>query len=184
MHASKEMMNMRLFFGLTLPDDVRRAADDCARRARTAIAGRYAPAENYHITLAFLGEVEESRLDEACAVLAREIAAHPAPVLTLDGLSHFGRAQNGILIIRVHAAPSLDALHGRLIRALHASGLPADPGPFSPHITLARHAVVPDTLPDCPPLSFTAHTACVFISARDGENVLRYTPVFQTSFSN
>lgn len=175
---------MRLFFGLSLPQDIRSAADACARRASEAIPGRYAPAENYHITLTFLGEVEENRLSEACAVLARSIAAHPAPTLTLDGLSHFGRAQNGILIIRVKAEPALDALHAQLVCALTQSGLPADPGPFSPHITLARHAVVPDALPDCPALSFAARTACVFVSARDDAGVLRYTLVFEAPFAN
>lgn len=175
---------MRLFFGLTLPEEIRRATAACAGAAQAVIPGRYLPAANHHITLAFLGEVAPERLREAQAVLARCAAGVPAPRLTLGGLSHFGRPQNAILILRVHSEPALDALHERLVRALLASRLPADPGPFSPHITLARHAVMPECLPPAPaPLCFRADRAHVFLSARGEDGVLAYTPIAEAAFS-
>ena len=173
---------MRLFFGLSLPDDVRAATAACAREAQNMIPGRYALSENHHITLAFLGETPESRLQEARDVLARCAAAFPAPTLALDGFSYFGRAQNGILILRVKSDPALDALHRQLVDALHEAELPADPGPFSAHITLARHAQIAGGFPACPSASFRADQAHVFVSARDHENILRYTPVRTVSF--
>lgn len=173
---------MRLFFGLSLPDEIRDATSACARAAREIIPGRYALSENHHITLAFLGEVPPERLCDAQRVLAQCISLHPAPRLTLDGFSHFGRAENGILILRVKSEPALDSLHDALIRALIREGLPADPGPFSPHITLARHAQLGDSLPVCPPLSFTAAHAHLYLSARDAQNALRYTPLHSISF--
>ena len=48
---------MRLFFGLSLPGDVRAVTRACAESAALSIPGRYPPAENHHVTLAFLGEV-------------------------------------------------------------------------------------------------------------------------------
>ena len=174
---------MRLFFGLSLPDDIRAATSECAQRASRLIPGRYSPAENHHITLAFLGDVPQDRLGDAQRVLARCVCAHPAPMLTLCGYSHFGRAQNGILILRVKSDPPLDPLHAALVDALAREGLPADPGPFSPHITLARHAVISAFPSDCPSLSFTAQRAHVFLSARAEDNVLRYTPLYTVSFS-
>ena len=174
---------MRLFFGLSLPPQIRAATADCALQAQQTIPGRYALAENHHITLAFLGETPPERFEAACGVLARCAADFPAPRLTLDGFSHFGRAQNGILILRVKSEPALDALHARLISALHEEGLPADPGPFCAHITLARHAQIPDILPSCPALSFEAAQAHVFLSARDSKNILRYTPLHSVPFA-
>ena len=174
---------MRLFFGLSLPDDVRAVTRACAEAAATCVPGRYAPAENHHITLAFLGEVPPERLPDARDVLARCAAAFPAPVLTLNGFDCFGRRTNGILILRVKSEPPLGPLHDRLVRALAGAGLPADPGPFSPHITLARHASLPDALPVCPPASFRATQAHVFLSARDEAGVLRYTPLETVSFA-
>ena len=159
---------MRLFFGLTLPAPVRAVTAAYARDAQAVIPGRYADAANHHITLAFLGEVPPERLPEAEAVLAHVAAGFPAPLLTLGEPSHFGRAQNAIFILRVHSHPALEPLHAALADALLRADLPADPGPFSPHITLARHAVLPERLPSPPGApAFTAQAAHVFSSARD-----------------
>lgn len=173
---------MRLFFGLSLPDDVRAVTASCAAQAQMCISGRYTLPENHHMTLAFLGEVPAERLMDARDVLARCTEDFPAPKLMLSGFSHFGRKENGILILRVKSEPELDALHDRLVRALCENGLPADRGPFSPHITLARHADVTMGYPVCPHMAFEAGQAHVFLSARDEENILRYTPLYTVSF--
>ena len=172
---------MRLFFGLSLPPQIRAVTQQCALEAQRTIPGRYALWENHHITLAFLGDVPQEWLEDAQRVL-KGCVSFSAPRLTLDGFSHFGRAQNGILILKVKSEPALDGLHDVLVHALEAEGLPADRGPFSPHITLARHACVGQTLPDCPRVCFTAEEAHVFLSARDEENVLRYTPLYSVPF--
>ena len=174
---------MRLFFGLSLPGSIRAVTRACAESAALSIPGRYPPAENHHVTLAFLGEMPPERLPDARDVLARCAAAFPAPTLTLQGFGCFGRRENAILILRVRSEPPLWPLHDRLVRALAEAALPADPGPFSPHITLARHAALPDALPACPPVSFTATQAHVFLSARDTAGVLRYTPLETVPFA-
>ena len=96
---------MRLFFGLSLPGDVRAVTRACAESAALSIPGRYPPAENHHVTLAFLGEVPPERLPAARDVLARCAAAFPAPTLTLQGFDCFGRRTNGILIHLCQISP-------------------------------------------------------------------------------
>lgn len=174
---------MRLFFGLTLPPEVRKATAAYAHRAAQTLPGRYALPENHHITLAFLGEVEPARLDEAQAVLTVCAAAFPAPQVTIEGPSHFGRAENAIFTLCAGSEPPLAPLHDALVAALCARGLPFDPGPFSPHVTLARHARLTDAPPPpFAPVRFWAQRACLFLSARDGDNVLRYTPLAGAPF--
>lgn len=173
---------MRLFFGLSLPEEMRAVTRACAEAAEACAPGRYALPENHHVTLAFLGEVPPARLPDARDMLARCAAAFPAPTITLSGYGVFGRRTNGILVLRLESQPALAPLHDALLRALACAGLPADPGPFSPHITLARHASLPEAMPACPPASFRAAQAHVFLSARDGESVLRYTPLETVSF--
>ena len=175
---------MRLFFGLSLPDEIRAEAARCALDAQQTIPGRYSPMENYHITLAFIGDVPQERLPDAQAVLSKTIARFPAPLITLDRPGHFGRAQNGILILHAKAKPALEPLHDALVKNLNAAALPADSGPFSPHITLARHADVTAGFPPAPaPLSFTADTAHVFLSARNKQGILVYTPIVGAGFA-
>ena len=173
---------MRLFFGLSLPDDVRAVTRACAEAAAQRVPGRYALPENHHITLAFLGDVPPGRLCTARDVLAHCAAAFPAPSLQLNGYDCFGRRTNGILILRVRSCPPLSPLHEQLADALSGAGLPVDPGPFSPHITLARHAVMTDVMPACPSVSFSCRHAHVFLSARDEAGVLRYTPLETVRF--
>ena len=176
---------MRLFFGISLPPSIREAVVRRACACRAVIPGRYVPEDNYHITLAFLGDVPGERVSEAAGVLAQCLERHPAPLLTLGETDYFGRAQNGILIARVHSVPPLEPLHDALICGLRAAALPFDPGPFSPHITLARHACVPASpLPGGESLSFAAGHAHLYLSARNEWNILAYTPLKTFSFSS
>ena len=176
---------MRLFFGFALPDDVQQETARLAALAESLIPGRYSGAENHHITLAFLGEVDESRVEEARALLARLIASVPAPTLTLNRADFFKRPEHGILILRVLCTPGLSGLHDALCTALLKEGFPCDPKPIAAHITLCRHAkITPEALSALSPaaLSFTPRCAHVFLSARDEENRLRYTPIASVPF--
>lgn len=183
---------MRLFIGLSLPAGVRESALHAAQLLRDSIPGRYVPAENYHITLAFLGDVPQERLAQAQDVLARCAAGFPAPRIELGGADFFGREQNAILILRAAGSPPLTPLHQALTDALARADLPFSPGPFSPHITLARHAAVAQTAISSASAyvrslaqdrrAFTAQHAHLYLSARDSGNVLRYTPLFTAPF--
>ena len=167
---------MRLFYGLSLPDDIRAEAAFTARRAEARMPGRYGVPSNYHITLAFLQ-----------AILAGHIAQMPAPTITLGPVDFFGRAENAILILRALCNPPLDALHNALAADAQACGLPVDPGPFAPHITLARHAqTTAEALAavSVSPLSFAPKSAHLFLSARDDADALRYTPLFSADFAS
>lgn len=175
---------MRLFFGISLPESVRQSISARAAACQARIPGRYVREENYHITLAFLGSVSEERLDDVQSVLHRCISNLPAPQLALGKTDFFGRAQNAILIARVHSFPSLDPLHDLLIRSLEAQSLPFDPGPFSPHITLARHAQIEDVpLPAGDGQSFVPSCAHLYLSARNEQDILTYTPISSVSFA-
>lgn len=174
---------MRLFFGLSLPGAVHQAVCDRAAACRKVIDGRYVREENYHMTLAFLGDVPENRVQDAAEALRRCISQAPAPRLTLGETSYFGRADNAILIVRVTSDPSLDPLHDALVQTLDEATLPFDPGPFSPHITLARHARAEGiALPSGPSLSFIPSSAHLYLSARNAQDILTYTPITTVFF--
>lgn len=180
---------MRLFIGLSLPEYVRRAVKSLAAQAGECIPGRYVLAENYHITLAFLGEAPQEAIPRIGEVLARCAACASAPLLSPGPIDVFGRMENGILVLRMDSAPSLEPLHEALCAALRAQELPASDGPFSPHVTLARHAsACPDALRTLSEAAarvpaFRADRARLFLSARDESSILRYTPLLSVPFS-
>ncbi|WP_078901800.1 RNA 2',3'-cyclic phosphodiesterase [Actinacidiphila yeochonensis] len=133
---------MRLFVAvLPPPAAVRELAAAVAplRRLPGADRLRWTRPEDWHLTLAFLGEVPDSvrpGLDER---LARAARRHPPHTLRLAGGGRFGDH-----VLWTAAAGERAALEG-LARSLRAgarrAGAPADEGhPFRSHLTLARTA--------------------------------------------
>ena len=169
---------MRLFLGLPLSDSARREAYACAQTLSQTVPGQYAPAENYHLTLAFLGDTDEKALSTVKIAMERACETISPFAFSASGVSFFGKADRAILYCAVHDSPELENLSSLLRASLSDLGLPFDPKPFKPHITLARKGNT-EALPS---VSFrfteetTAHGITLFHSTRvDG--ALRYLPI-------
>ncbi|WP_420393928.1 RNA 2',3'-cyclic phosphodiesterase [Acuticoccus sp.] len=124
----------RLFTALTLPDDVRQWLTGLRGGLRNA---RFVDPENYHVTLRFIGDVDERTADEAADALSR-IRRAPLEV-RLSGLGSFGnKRQPHAVWVRVEPTPELVELQAEQERILQRMGLPADTRRFTPHVTVAR----------------------------------------------
>jgi 2'-5' RNA ligase len=125
---------IRLFVGLSLPEDVSR---------RLALLGggipgaRWMGEEQLHLTLRFIGEVDGARYDDIR--LALSAVQSPAFPLTLAGMGHFGDGRKlRALWADVASAPDLIGLQERVESVLVRAGVPAETRKFKPHVTLAR----------------------------------------------
>lgn len=123
---------MRAFFGLFIPDPLivplRQAQD-------TIVEGRAVPAENLHLTLAFLEDVDRRDLEEADAELAE--ADLPAPDMAVTGLVTFGTPPR-LVAAEISESDRLLALHRAVHRALRNAGIVLRRERFRPHVTLRR----------------------------------------------
>ncbi|MGE5546872.1 MAG: RNA 2',3'-cyclic phosphodiesterase [Solirubrobacterales bacterium] len=124
---------IRLFVGLGLPDVV---ADTLADLALGIPGARWIESRNLHVTLRFVGEVEEPLAQDLHDHLS-EVRA-PAFMVTVNGLGTFGSRQPHALWAGVEKTPELVHLQGKVDSAVTRAGLPAEPRKFSPHVTLAR----------------------------------------------
>ena len=125
---------MRLFVGLPFPHQVRRDLLLLQKNLqRKAVKGNFTAAYNFHLTLVFLGEVEESRLPDAFAAL--EAAPMPPVELTFDRLDHF---EGGIWYLSPQACPPLIQGQKQLEEALLQRGFSFEKRLFIPHLTLGR----------------------------------------------
>ena len=173
---------MRAFIALEMPEEFVDDAAALARRLARSVDGRFVPAKNYHLTLAFLGEVGESEarsamdaMDEACRT------AGPMPV-EVEGLGAFGKRAGGSgLWLDVARDPELMALAERVRAGLDARGVAYDgTRPFSPHVTLARRAKLPAglALSELPfPLPCEARSVTLFRSYLEKDGA-RYKPLY------
>lgn len=131
---------MRLFAGLSLPPDV---AGRLVSLGGGIPGGRWVEARNLHITLRFIGEVEDGLARE----LHDELAGlrFPAFALSLDGFGTFGRSTPNHLWAGVEKAPELLHLQTKVESVVTRLGLPPEGRKYLPHVTLARFKGAPVT---------------------------------------
>ncbi|MGH3777919.1 MAG: RNA 2',3'-cyclic phosphodiesterase [Pseudonocardiaceae bacterium] len=137
---------MRLFVALTPPGEVveeLRVSTVALRQLAPDL--RWTRPEQWHVTLAFLGEVGDDVVDELTRRLSRAAARHPPLSLVLGGGGRFGHQ---VLWTRVQGdRDGLRRLAGSVRAAARRSRLPIEQRPFRPHVTLARTAAATDLRP-------------------------------------
>ena len=124
----------RLFVAIDLPDGHK---TKLAELRDDALPGRWTPLQQYHLTLRFIGEVDEDR----AATVEQALADLRGEAFSLQGraLGVFpSRRRPRVLFAALDPAPALLALQTQVEHALRAIGFDAEQKSFHPHVTLAR----------------------------------------------
>ncbi len=124
---------IRAFVAIPLPETVVSALS--AAQAGLP-AGRPVAPENFHLTVAFLGEHPEPLIEDVHFAL--DAIRAPAFELTLDGLDLFGGKRPRVLHAEVRPEPKLTHLREKVLQAARGAGLRMDRARYNPHVTLAR----------------------------------------------
>ena len=123
----------RLFTGLEIP---RHVAQSLAMMRGGLPGARWIDPENYHLTLRFIGDIDDALAREVAGLLGR-VQRRPF-ALRLDGLSSFGgRKPRAVVAAATPIMPLLElqSEHERLLQRL---GLEPEGRKYTPHVTLAR----------------------------------------------
>ncbi len=124
----------RLFVAIDLPPDI--------KEKLLAIGGgvpgaRWMTADQLHLTLKFVGEVDGGVFDDVVNALG-EVASEPFD-LTLKGVGHFPpRRDPEVLWVGVAKNERLVQLRNRVESALSRIGLARETRKFAPHVAIAR----------------------------------------------
>jgi RNA 2',3'-cyclic 3'-phosphodiesterase len=124
----------RLFTGLEIPAE----ASQRLATLRGGLPGaRWVEPENYHITLRFIGDIDNGQARDVHSVL--EECRRPGPLtVTLDRLDSFGGGRPRAIFARVVPTRELDELQADQERLMRRVGLAPEKRKFTPHVTLAR----------------------------------------------
>ncbi|QBI21277.1 RNA 2',3'-cyclic phosphodiesterase [Egibacter rhizosphaerae] len=127
----------RLFVGVLVGEEAARDLDEALaplRREHSRLT--WIARERWHLTLAFLGEVDPDTAAAADLAVEEAAGVHPPMTVALDGsLGRFGR---GVLWAGIVASSELDALAADVRSRLTARGVGFDDKPFHAHLTVAR----------------------------------------------
>lgn len=145
---------MRLFIALEIPPVLRDDMAIMSRQLRERIQGRFIPPENYHITLAFIGETLEMSIPLAIDAIDEATKNLDGILLKPDQLGKFGRSEDATLWLGFTENPELSALAAHIRESLYDYGIVYDHKPFRAHATIARRAKLPKGA--LPPFSFPA----------------------------
>jgi 2'-5' RNA ligase len=123
----------RIFTGLELPLDV---AQSLAALRGGLPGARWIEPEDYHVTLRFIGDVDDTLAREVASLLGK--VSRPPLELRLDGLSSFGGRRPRAVIAALAQTPALMELQAEHERLMQRVGLEPEGRKFTPHVTLAR----------------------------------------------
>lgn len=137
---------MRLFVAIDLPDGQRAEAQRAAavlqralESARAAETVRWVTREQMHLTLRFIGEVDDTMAERIARAVAAPLASSPfALALGEPGTFPGGQHPRVVWLGLSEGAAAADGARAEIERRLAALGLEPDERPFRAHLTLGR----------------------------------------------
>jgi RNA 2',3'-cyclic 3'-phosphodiesterase len=128
---------MRLFVAVEIPGAVRKAVDAAAAGLQREVPdAKWTDPAAWHLTLAFLGWVDEERVPVVERACAATVAAVAPFELALSGTA--GTFGNRVLWAGLEPSAELAGLVDRARTELSAAGFEIDQRPLHAHLTLAR----------------------------------------------
>lgn len=177
-------IHRRVFAALPVPASTASRLAGLARRGQDGPHNHccdWVDTANYHVTLAFFGDLDSHRLSLLQAALDGCLPLPPPTIrpLTVGG---FPAEQSPILAAALHPSRQLLVLHDGVIAAATAAGIPCRERHYRPHITLGRRTRGAPPLPfdhfTVVGLDFVGHRFGLYRGVRErnerGENHYRY----------
>ena len=135
---------MRLFVAVDLSVDARQATAKEQQRIAAALGAaksslKWVRPEHAHLTLVFLGEVEDARVPALVDVIRADIALPPFDmVMEGEGVFPPRGAPRALWIGVTQGAGALTDVQREIAQRVRALGIALEDRPFQPHLTLAR----------------------------------------------
>ena len=122
---------MRVFIAIDLSSDMKKALVSTLHDLKKqGVTGNYVPMQNFHVTLAFIGETSDT--DKI-----KDILNELPPERSRLSFSEFGNFQDTFWI-GIKGNQKIKKYAADLRKKLHDNNIPCDTSKFEPHVTLIR----------------------------------------------
>ena len=174
--------NMRLFTVITLPENVKTLLHYTSMDIQERIDnGRFTHSDNYHITLVFLGDVNEQDLPTIKKCIDDSATQSIPLYLNCTVISHFQKGNRKILYYNVKGnTQALIGIQRRLYQRFYDLGLCRTQDGYTPHITFARH-VKTETIPTISQNIDFASAEITLMHATRIDERLMYLPIYSAA---
>lgn len=176
---------MRTFIAIELEEEVKdHLAEVQAETQKLCRKGNFTPKENFHLTLHFLGEVEEGDLEYLQDAMYETARRNRPFTLTLEKIGFFPRGNKGILWAGLEKSTHLQRLFSTLEKSLEQQGFARERKGLSPHITLGREVEPHRSFLDVQksvrvePMKLAVKSIALMESVRKGPKLV-YMPLFR-----
>lgn len=133
-------MTIRSFIALPISKETANELGDVAAKMSyqdKSNAVKWVDQENYHITLAFLGEQRESDLEVLAEQLDESLIQHEF-LLNLSHISPFPEAKPKLFAAMVEKNEGILSVHKQVVSSINSSAIMFNKRKFIPHLTLGR----------------------------------------------
>ncbi len=131
---------MRSFIAIAVPESVLKSCQDIMARLRKLnLQGRFAKIQSIHLTLQFLGNIEEEQIPGIAEILeqaGKGVTPFDLEVGRLGVFPHLTHPR--VVWIGVEPVDALTTLQSKIQQGLEPLGFPKENRDFHPHLTLLR----------------------------------------------
>ena len=161
---------MRLFIAIMLSDDMKKAVTGTMHELKKAdVRGSYVPAQNLHVTLAFIGETKDA---SSVKTAMQTLSCKPFRM----AFAEMGVFDN-LLWVGIKGNQGLNKLAKYVGTALDEAQIPYDRKKFVPHVTIIRNMGGPWKKVSPPKADMTVKKVSLMKSEqKNGKHV--YTEIF------
>ncbi len=132
---------MRVFIALDVNEELRKISEESiSKLSNTGFKANWTKPENVHITLFFLGEMNEEQVESMAHHLNKRMLGFPSFVISSKGIGYF-KFKNvpRVIFIKLEATKAMQKMYLEMKSELDKHRFKYDDqGNFVPHITLGR----------------------------------------------
>ncbi|EPY2304781.1 RNA 2',3'-cyclic phosphodiesterase [Clostridium sporogenes] len=134
---------MRVFYAVTFQEETKEKLIEYKNLvSNNSVKGRFTNKNNFHLTLEFIGEVDEKKLSLLANILYK--LQNPPKELITSHIGSFKRRDKDIIWLGIEENKELITLQRNLRNLLINNGFKIENRKYRPHITIGREIVTKD----------------------------------------